>query len=165
MNNVIEKMGELKKGLDDEVLDLFETGVDYNGSCYICDMISEVADSFIDIYASDLLDWAKNNYDYIEDALNEFGTPQDSKGRADFLQIIRQGEYYYYDNLFYENLDEFIKYYILKYLIDNEINIDDEELEELLEVDSADIDNNDYLEDIEDYVGEFLKDKEEDENE
>lgn len=161
MNNVIEKMEELKKGLDDEVLDLFDTGVDYNGCCYICDMISEVADSSIDIYTSDLLDWVKNNYDYIEDALDEFGTPQDSNGKADFFQMIRQGEFLYYERLFYDNIDSFIKYYVLKYLIDNKISIDDEKLEELLEVDSTDIDNNDYLEDIDDYVEEFLKDKEE----
>lgn len=157
--NVIEKMAELKNGLDDEVLDLFDVVVDYKECCYICDMINEVADSFVDIYNSDLLDWAKNNYEYIEEALDEFGTPTDSNGRADFFQIIRQGEYLYYDRLFYDNLDDFIKYYVLKYLIDNKINIDDEKLEELLEVDSTDIDNNDYLEDIDSYVEEFLKDK------
>ena len=158
--NVIEKMKELKKGLDSEVLDLFDSGVDYNGCYYICDMINEVADSFVDIYNSDLLDFAKNNYEYIEEALDEFGTPTDSNGRADFFKIIIQGEYLYYERLFYDNLDDFIKYYILKYLIDNKINIDDEKLEELLEVDSTDIDNNDYLEDIDSYVEEFLKDKE-----
>lgn len=161
MDNVIEKMEELKKGIDDEVLDLFENGVDYNGCCCICDMITEVADSSVDVYNDDLLDWAKNNYDFIEDALDEFGTPQDSNGKADFFQMIRQGEFLYYDNLFYDNIDNFIKYYVLKYLIDNKISIDDEKLEELLEVDSTDIDNNDYLEDIDDYVEEFLKDKEE----
>lgn len=160
MKNVIEKMEELKNGLDDEVLDLFDTGVDYNGCYYICDMISEVADSFVDIYNDDLLDWAKNNYNYIEEALDEFGTPQDNNGKADFFQMIRQGQYLYYDNLFYDNIDNFIKYYVLKYLIDNKISIDDEKLEELLEVDSTDVDNNDYLEDIDNYVEEFLKDKE-----
>lgn len=157
--NVLNKMIELKNGLDDEVLDLFDTGVDYNSNYYIDDMISEVVDSFVDIYNSDLLDWAKNNYEYIEEALDEFGTPTDSNGRADFLKMISQGEYLYYDRLFYDNLDDFIKYYVLKYLIDNKINIDDEKLEELLEVDSTDIDNNDYLEDIDSYVEEFLKDK------
>lgn len=160
MNNVDEKMKELKSGLDDEVLDLFDTGVNYNGCYYICDMITEVADSYVDIYNSDLLDWAKNNYNYIEEALDELGTPQDNNGKADFFQMIRQGQYLYYDNLFCDNLDNFIKYYVLKYLIDNKINIDDEKLEELLKVDSTDIDSNDYLEDIDNYVEEFLKDKE-----
>lgn len=159
MNNVIEKMEELKKGLDSEVLDLFESGVDCTG--YICDMIRDVADSYVDRYKNDLLEWAKHHYDYIEEGMDTFGTPQDSNGNADFLQIIRQGEYLYYDRLFYDNLDEFIKYYALKYLIDNKINIDDEKLEELLEVDSTDIDNNNYLEDIDNYVKEFLRDREE----
>lgn len=159
--NVIEKMEELKSGLDSEVLDLFDSGVGYSGNYYIDDMISEVADNFVDIYNSDLLDWAKNNYEYIEEALDEFGTPTDSNGRADFIKMISQGEFLYYERLFYDNLDDFIKYYVLKYLIDNKINIDDEKLEELLEVDSTDIDNNDYLEDIDSYVEEFLKDEEE----
>ena len=158
--NVIEKMEELKKGLDSEVLDLFDSGVDYNGCYYICDMINEVADSFVDIYNSDLLDWAKNNYKYIEEALGEFGTPTDSNGNADFFKIINQGEYLYYNNLFYDNLDNFIKYYILKYLIDNNIIIDDDNLNRLLDINSNDIDNNNYLEDIDSYVEEFLKDKE-----
>lgn len=162
--NVLNKMIELKSGLDSEVLDLFEVGVDYNGRYYICDMITDVADSFVDIYNSDLLDWTKNNYSYIEEALDEFGTPQDSNGRADFLKMMSQGEFLYYDNLFYDNLDNFIKYYVLKYLIDNKINIDDEKLEELLQIDSTDINNNDCLEDINSYVEEFLKDKGEDEN-
>lgn len=160
MNNVIEKMEELKKRLDSEVLDLFESGVDYSG--YICDMIREVANSYVDRYKDDLLKWAKYHYDYIEEGMDTFGTPQDSNGNADFLQIIRQGEYLYYDRLFYDNLDEFIKYYSLKYLIDNKINIDDEKLEELLKVASTDIDNNNYLEDIDNYVKEFLKYGEED---
>jgi len=74
--------------------------------------------------------------------------------------MIQQGQYYYYEQLFYDNLDAFVKYYTLKYLIDNKINVDDEKLERLLDVDSTDIDNIDYLEDIEDYIKEFLKDKE-----
>lgn len=158
--NILNEMEKLKKGLDSKVLDLFDSGVDYNGCYYICDMISEVADSFVDIYTSNLLDWAKNNYSYIEEALDEFGTPTDSNGRVDFLKIISQGEFLYYESLFYDNLDEFIKYYILKYLIDNEIIIDDDNLNRLLDTDNAYIDNNNYLEDIDSYVEEFLKDKE-----
>ena len=160
--NVIEKMKELKSGLDSEVLDLFNSGVDYNGCYYIYDMISDVANSFVDIYNSDLLDWAKNNYEYIEEALDEFGTPTDSNGRANFFEIISQGEYLYYERLFYDNLDDFIKYYVLKYLIDNKINIDDDNLNRLLDINSNDIDNNNYLKDIDSYVEEFLKDEEED---
>lgn len=159
MDNVIEKMKELKSGLGDEVLDLFDTGVDYNGCYYICDMITEVADSFVDIYNDDLLEWAKDNYSYIEEALDELGTPQDSNGKADFIKMIQQGEYLYYERLFYNNLDEFIKYYILKYLIDNEISIDDDKLDNLLDYITSEIDHNQEFNEVDDCIEEFLKER------
>ena len=158
--NILNEMKELKNCLDDEVLNMFSEAVDYNGCMYICDVISEVIDSNINIYYDNLFDWCKGNYSYVEDAINELGTPPNKKGNADFMKMIQQGQYYYYEQLFYDNLDAFVKYYTLKYLIDNKINVDDEKLERLLDVDSTDIDNIDYLEDIEDYIKEFLKDKE-----
>lgn len=160
--NVIEKMEELKKGLDSEVLDLFDSGVAYSGCYYICDMISEVADNFVDIYNSDLLDWAKNNYEYIEEAQDEFGTPKDSNDNADFFKMISQGEFLYYERLFYDNFSGFIEYYTLKFLVDNKIIIDDDKLDNLLDYITSEIDYNQEFNEVDDYIEEFLKDKEED---
>ena len=59
------------------------------------DNLSELADSYVEIYNDDLLESAKYIYDYIEDAKDEFG------GRGDIIKDIQQGEYY----LFYELFD------------------------------------------------------------
>ena len=57
------------------------------------DAITELADSNVDIYNSDLLEWVKNNYNYVEEAIDEFGTAKDGEGRADFIKQIQQGQY------------------------------------------------------------------------
>ncbi len=155
--NILNEIEELKNCLDDEVLNMFSEAVDYNGCMYICDVISDVADSCIDNYICDLLDWAKDNYDYIEEALDEFGTPKDSNDKADFFQMIKQGQYYYNEQLFYDNLEAFVKYYTLKYLIDKGICLDDEKLGDLLYNASRGIDNNNYLEDIDQFVDDYLE--------
>ena len=64
---------------------------------YICDTISEIADSEVDIYYSGLIDWLKNDNDSVENiesALQEFGTPKtDRDGTPDFMKILQQGQY------------------------------------------------------------------------
>lgn len=72
--------------------------------------ISELADQQVDIYNSDLLDWLRKEDDAIwtiEEALSEYGTPQGSDGNADFFAIIRQGQYKFYSDIFYQMLDEY----------------------------------------------------------
>lgn len=62
-------------------LDLGEYGQDFVdnyelenvGSSYIDDIISEFADSKASIYYSDIADFAKDHFDDISDAINEFG--------------------------------------------------------------------------------------------
>jgi len=54
--NILNEMKELKNCLDDEVLNMFSEAVDYNGCMYICDVISEVIDSNINIYYDNLFD-------------------------------------------------------------------------------------------------------------
>ena len=44
---------------------------------YIGDVFSEIADSNIDIYVVDLFEWGKNNFEYINEATEEFGNPAD----------------------------------------------------------------------------------------
>lgn len=158
MEKINKKMVELKNKISEEALDMFMEAVDYSQSGYICDIITEVSDSQINIYNYDLLEWAKDNYTYIEDALDELGTPTDEKGRADFLAMIRQGQYIYYSQEFYNYLDEFILYYAYKQLIDNKIALTTEELEEL-ENNLSYLDNNNTLDDIISEI-ESIKEKE-----
>ena len=71
------------------------------------DKISELSDSMVDIYYYDLRQWSLNNYDYIEEAVKEFG--YDSKN-FDFHNIIQLGQYYAYNNEFYEMISQFKQY-------------------------------------------------------
>ena len=38
---------------------------------YICDIVSEIADFHVDIYYSDLWEWAADNYEWVETAIND----------------------------------------------------------------------------------------------
>jgi hypothetical protein len=74
---------------------------------YIGDTISELSDSKIDCYNHNLRLWAVDNYNYIEDAISEFGI--DDKN-PDFHKMIQQGQYYAYSNEFYNLVSEFKDY-------------------------------------------------------
>lgn len=83
--------------------------IDYleeNDNNYIGDNISSLSDSKVDIYYHSLREWAVDNYSYIEDAMDEYGTPD----KFDFHNCIAQGQYYAYNNEFYVLISEFKEY-------------------------------------------------------
>ena len=111
---------------------------DYNDASYICDAIMEISDNNVDIYNYDLLKWAVDNYSYIDDANNEFGTPND------FLQQIRQGQYYANEQEIYDNLHDMLYIYCLDLLRAEGIEeLTEQQIQDLYEF--ADIDHNEYL--------------------
>lgn len=143
MENV--RIDELKKDLC--LGNLGEDFCDYNNG-YICDIIMEIADNNIDIYYNDIFEWAKSNIGYIEEALDEFGTPQDSNGKADFIRIIQQGQYYANEQDLYENLKDKILFRIYDYLQhDLEIAAITEEQQAKIEALNVE-DNNERLENL-----------------
>ena len=71
------------------------------------DMISELADSKVDIYYYDLRKWSVDNYNYIEDAISEFGVDTEN---PDFHKMIQSGQYLAYSNEFYTLVSEFKDY-------------------------------------------------------
>lgn len=71
------------------------------------DMISELADSKVDIYYYDLRKWSVDNYNYIEDAISEFGVDTEN---PDFHKMIQSGQYLAYSNEFYALVSEFKDY-------------------------------------------------------
>ena len=71
----------------------------------IQDAISEIADNNIDVYNYDLLDWFKDNYIKVEDAIEEYGFPE-TDGKPDMLQAIRQGQYLENEEVLYEALKD-----------------------------------------------------------
>ena len=148
-------MKDLKTRLDDEVLDLFSSGVEYSKDWSIYDIISDVADNSVDIYNDDLLEWCKYNYTYVENAISEFGIATDTDNNPDFIKLIMQGQFYCHEQLFYNNLDEFILYYKLYYLLNNNvIEINENKLEDLQ---NTFCDNNSTLQDVIDEINDILE--------
>lgn len=109
---------------DSDVEMLFDDYKD-SSSC-ICDAISERADSSIDIYNYDLIEWAKSHIAEIDEAAEELGKPDS------FIGYIQQGQFLYYERLFYDNLEEGIKYAVYSILLENGIEeLTDEKSEEV----------------------------------
>lgn len=99
---------------------------------YISDIISEIADSDVDIYTCDLLKWLRENGDAIsdiEDSVSEFGLP-DSRN-FDFIQLLRQGQYYQKEHILYTNECDCLVFWALSYCLDNNIELTDTQIEEL----------------------------------
>ena len=71
------------------------------------DMVSELSDSKVDIYYYDLRKWSVDNYNYIEDAIAEFGVDEKN---PDYHKMIQMGQYYAYSNEFYTLVSEFKEY-------------------------------------------------------
>lgn len=122
-------------------------------SGYICDVFSEIADSNVDIYYSDLFEWAKDNIGYIDEATQQFGNPND------LIKQIQQGEYYAFEQELYENQDSVLKYFAYNYLKSNNIVLDEEDFDELDNY-IEHLDSNDKLEDIIDYCKSLKEDYE-----
>ena len=114
-------------------------------SGYICDIITEIADSNVDIMTADLMKWNAGNYSYVEDAIQEFGVPSD----FDMVRMIQQGQYLCYERAMYENLSTLIKLSILTNIEAEEIT--QEVLDRIDEI--ADAEDNNAR--IEDYIQEI----------
>jgi len=71
------------------------------------DAINELSDAKIDIYNHDLRVWAVNNYDYIEEAVEEYGFDYKT---FDFHKLIQLGQFYAYNMEFYTLKNLFLDY-------------------------------------------------------
>lgn len=152
------KIEELKKDL--YLGDYGEYFRDYDNG-YIGDIISEIADNQVPIYYSDIWEEAKENQEYIEEGLSEFGTPTDSRGQADLMRIFQQGLYLKNEQNLYENLEESLKFFMYDY-IEKDLNIKEiteEQNENLLDWDFED--NNEQLENLIEHIEEILKEESE----
>lgn len=155
-NEIIEQLENeiesLKGGLNNISVEFYHDKKNYlNESSYIGDAISEFADSNIDIYTYNLFDWAKTNYNYIEQGVAEFGIDEKN---FDFIKLIQQGQYLQLTQDLYNDIDEIIKmlafYEMIEQLNDLtnddeiEIEIDFDEFENAIE----NLDLNNYFDDI-----------------
>lgn len=125
-------------------------------SGYVGDIITEIADNNVDIYNNDLMEWAKGNTSYIEDAMREFGTPEDSNGHPDFMRLIMQGQYYMYEQDLYNNLEDILKYWAYDY-IENKYNLTELTEEQNDEIEFLNYNNIDRLEEIEGMIEDIFE--------
>ena len=125
--------------------------LDYNDG-YICDIFSSIASNNIDIYSSDLFDWAKDNTWYIDESVREYGNC------GDIIKQIQMAQGYAYEQELYENQEDILKFYAYNYLKDNDINLNENQIDDL-DLFIEHLDNNNYLSDIDDYCKELSKEE------
>lgn len=147
----------MKKRIEDLKKELFlgdfgEYFVDYSDG-YICDIITEIADNHVDIYYYDLFEWAKNNFDYINEANEELGAPND------IIKQIQQGQFYYNERNIYDNLEDILKFFMYDF-IEKTLKIEEiteEQNDNLLDWDFSD--NNELLENLIEHINECLNEE------
>jgi hypothetical protein len=156
-----EWLEEKKEELEGEVNEIskdFASDYDLNSSSYFCDLFTEYADSQVSIYTSDLFEWAKYNYEYIEEAVAEFGIDERN---FDFLGVIKSGQYLQNTELLYQDEKEIVSLMVVNYLLENEEEIEREleesELEEMFDEIESQFDNCERLENLVDIIDEYIK--------
>lgn len=123
----------------------------YNYQNYIDDIIHDIADNNVDIYNYDLLEWAKDNYSYIEDYVKEFGI--DSQN-FDFIDIIRGGQYLYIEQTLYNNKESMLEY-LAYYILDDKGYTEIEE-EKATEISMIDFDRIETIYELEEEIDNIL---------
>lgn len=132
---------------------------------YICDIIAEMADSNVDIYNSDLWNWAKENEEWIGEAISNGLYSFESSRDFDLMRLFQAGQYEYNTHDLYKNLDDNIKNFIYNYLMnDKKLDEISEELDEFIDELCDNVDNNERLESFIEKIDEFM-DESENENE
>lgn len=148
--NIQETIEELKSTCSDYALELLE----YSGSTYICDAITEIADGNTSIYYSDIMEYIGNNTDAVNNAINEFGW--DGCGE-DIYKAGQMAEFLDIEQEIYNDLETAVQVYALDYIASNykETVITCDMWQEL-QIELEDIDNNSRIEDINELVNNFV---------
>ena len=146
--DVLENLGYEKDMLEE--LKNYETS-------YIGDAVSEIADRYVSIYDHELWKTAPIIKNYIEESLEEFGTPK----KINLVSIFQLGQFYYNERVLYENLYKIIFNIALEFLEELNVTIINDHMEEFTEeLESTLIDrisDDNYMEDIEEVVKEVLE--------
>ena len=130
---------------------------------YICDIISEVADSNTSIYYSDIIEFISNNVEEVNDTIEEFGW---NGCGSDLYKAGQMAECRKNENEMYEELEQGLFNVALshiQYTMEIE-EISDEQLDEIEGL-CSDTDNNDRLDDFLEKVEEIVNGEEEEEEE
>lgn len=159
---MIELKGyELNHILNDEedVLDAF---MDKDGSNYICDEITKIADEYIPIYNYDVWKHAHDIERYIESAMEEGIAGANEDGTVDLIKIFQAGYYQYYSQVLSDNLDALCFNYVAKkvndYLYNEDTSeIDEDAIESRIESETESYDHNNMFDALEDIANEIIE--------
>ena len=149
---------EVRGQMNDISIDFCGDFSNYLDDCnYLCDLFIEYVDNHVYIYNSDLIEWAKDNYNYIDDAISEFGAPEP----FDFWKCIQQGQYNKYNEELTSDTNNIIKGLGLVYLINELKEFDiiertEQDFEELFD-ELRGLDSNNRLDEIKNICDIFLK--------
>lgn len=128
---------------------VIESVFDYqNEDSYLCDIIAEVADSHTEIFNLQLWENAPKIEEYITEALEQ-GLVDTTNG-VDLIKIFQAGEYNYYTQLLYNNLDEIAYNYVAnivnEYISNEEIQFDLEKIVSFISEATNNFDHNEKIE-------------------
>ena len=148
--------------------DIIEELKEYDGSTYVGDAISEVADSNVPIYYNDIWKNAQDIQEYIEQAVAE-GLVDTSSNQIDLNKIFQVGYYEYNTRLLYANVDSFafnmvadkLNEYFNTLTEEQLASLDFADIEEDLESKTENFDNNNHLSVIDDIFEELKEEIEE----
>ena len=129
--------------------------LDYDIREYIDDIVTYIADANIDIYDYKIWEWAKNNQDSIESAIEQGYYNIDSR-EFDLIKLFQAGQYLYITDDLYNNLDDILSYVVIDYLQDDYINI--ERLIQIVDDTCYNVDNNNTIEHYIDIVRDEMED-------
>lgn len=135
--------------------ELGEQLADYTDG-YICDIITEIADSNVEIYTAALWEWAAGNSNIVEEAVEEFDIDLKASGITGAFQA---GQFLANERDIYDNLADSVLYCIL-------LNLDEEAIteEQLEAIECIEWDADSRIEDILDEAEEIINpDEDEDE--
>lgn len=153
------KVSEIKRNNLDSFIDCLN---DYDNG-YICDIISEIADSNTSIYDSDIIEFISNNVEEVNDAIEEYGW--DGCG-SDLYKAGQMAECRKNENDMYEELEQGLFNVALSH-IQYTMEVEEISNDQLDEIDNLcyDTDNNDRLEDFLEKVEKIVNGEEEEEGE
>lgn len=130
-------------------------------SGYICDAVSEIADSYIPIYNYDVWANASDIQEYIEEALASGLV--DTTGDIDLIKIFQAGYYEYYSQSLNNNLDAMTYNYVAnkvnEYLntLEDVEGIDLDEVESEISDATTNYDHNNDFDDLEGTANDIIE--------
>ena len=119
---------------DEDNRDLVADCINTREDC-ICDAIHQTADSNVDIYTRDLLEWAARNYEYCDEAAQNGLV--DMRGDDVMIKLAQAGQYEYYTQELYKERVAIVLEYAFEHLGVDEM---DDDLADILENKAEDFD-------------------------